>query len=120
MPSPPPPEGHPCPRDEPGSRLGTSLGPGVGACAARATDTPTTVTKAHHNRQRLGKAKPHRRPIRLEGRDGTPCPKGAPQRAQTIRPARLRSAFTAQLPQLGQAIGATSPQTSDHADTLQR
>jgi hypothetical protein len=42
-----------------------------------------------------------KRPLR---RRAAPIPRGLPQRPQTRRPERPRSAFTAQLPQSGQAI----------------
>jgi hypothetical protein len=86
---------------------GTSLSPGVGVWAARATEMPTRLANANQSLQRLGNAKPNGRRKRLEAPPETASPKGCPQRAQTIRPARPRSAFTAQLPQLGQAMCAT-------------
>lgn len=78
---------------------------GSGDWAARAAESPTSPARASHTRQRLGKVAVGRRrrppwvTLAL-----TPRPKGWPQRAQTMRPAMDRSAFTAQLPQLGQAM----------------
>jgi hypothetical protein len=104
MPSPPGLEGHPCLDGRAGSNSGPSLGPGLGACAARAAEIPTKATRAHQSRQRLGRPKRHRLPVRLDDAWRAASPNGEPQRAQTMRPAKLRSALTAQLPQLGQAI----------------
>jgi hypothetical protein len=47
-----------------------------------------------------------------------PMPNGLPQRPQTRRPERLRSAFTAQLPQSGQAIPASLSQPRHHRSSL--
>ncbi len=91
----------PSPLDRMGGR---SRKPGWGAWAARDAEIPTNTTNAHHSRQRLGQPRPQCLLARLEGIGREPSPNGEPQRAHTIRPARLRSALTAQLPQLGQAM----------------
>jgi hypothetical protein len=93
-------EGWPC------SIGGSLLGPGVGTWAARAAEIPTRLANDNQSLQRLGNAKPDDRRKRREAPPETASPKGWPQRAQTMRPARPRSAFTAQLPQLGQAMRA--------------
>jgi len=106
MPSPPGAAGQGDLEGWPGSVGSTSLGPGVGAWAARAAEMPTKLANVNQSLQRLGNAKPDGRRKRLEAPLETARPKGWPQRAQTIRPARPRSAFTVQLPQLGQAMCA--------------
>ncbi len=84
---------------------------------ARAAETPTSPASANQSRQRLGNANrcrpPRRRPIRLLA----PRPSGWPQRAQIIRPAKPRSAFTAQLPQFGQAMRGHTLGNPPHGDT---
>jgi hypothetical protein len=83
----------------------------MGRRSASPASTAESATKAvspSHSHQRS----PRRRRLRLpHGRRGwpRPIPSGSPQRPQTIRPDRLRSAFTDQLPQLGQAIAPGIP-----------
>ena len=64
----------------------------------------TKASNAHQSRQRRGPTQAHRLPTRLDEGWRPAIPSGEPQRAHTMRPARLRSALTAQLPQLGQAM----------------
>jgi DNA polymerase V len=64
----------------------------------------TKASNAHQSRQRLGLTQAHRLAARLDEDWRPAIPSGEPQRAHTMRPARPRSALTAQLPQLGQAM----------------
>ena len=81
---------------------------GVGPRAASTAETPTSPAKPTQTRQRLGKTSDARRRRRVTLAE-TPRPRGWPQLAQIMRPARPRSAFTAQLPQLGQAMVTPTP-----------
>jgi DNA polymerase V len=112
MPSPPEPKGLPSPEGRGVSGSGPSLRPDPGARAARAAEIPTKATSAPQSRQRRGKPRLHPLLARPDEAGLDPSPNGAPQRAQTMRPARLRSAFTAQLPQLGQAIAPRTLESS--------
>lgn len=90
--------------DEPaGSRLAPPWC-SPGCLAANTAEKATKAVSPDQSSQRRW-----RQPRPLPGEDRrlgsfTRCPKGWPQRPQTIRPERLRSARTAQLPHFGQAI----------------
>ena len=114
MPSPPGLAGLPCP-DGVSCRLGGrgTRSAGDGARAASRAETPTNPVNPSQTRQRLGKTSAgRRRRLRVRLAEA-PRPRGWPQRAQIMRPARARSAFTAQLPQLGQAM--VTPHPPNHA-----
>jgi len=91
------------PGEAPGSRQAPPWGTAGGLAANTAERATRAVRPAQSNQRRWRQPRP--RPAeerRIES--ASRCPKGWPQRAQTIRPDRLRSARTAQLPHFGQAI----------------
>ena len=97
----------------PGSRLSGddhTLTPRSHGRSTRAVSRAPASNRARSTRRSGGRPERERQGAGSQRRcrRGAPMPRGLPQRPQTRRPERLRSAFTAQLPQSGHAI-APSP-----------